>query len=94
MHYLIAILLCPLGGLLANIIGRRLCLVVFAINFLVGWALIALSGCIPVLFVGRFLTVVSAGGITVSIGLYKLPLQPPKVLSCLLVGQTSQGRGS
>jgi len=71
MHMFCAIVCCPLGGLLANKFGRRSCMIATALLFLAGWSLIALSWNVTILFLGRFVTVVSAGCTTVSIGIRK-----------------------
>jgi MFS family permease len=68
MTLALAICNCPIGGLLSNWIGRRKCFMTYAVMGTIGWAGIALSPNVPALFVGRFLTSISASGLTASIG--------------------------
>ena len=75
MHMMCAIVCCPLGGLLANIFGRRSCMIAFALLFLAGWSFIALSWNVTVLFIERFITVISAAFVAVPIGTQEEKLQ-------------------
>jgi MFS family permease len=73
MTLALAICNCPIGGLLSNWIGRRKCFMTYAVIGTIGWVGIALSPNVPALFVGRFLTSISASGLVASIGNNSFP---------------------
>ena len=68
MLTLCAVCLCPLGGMLSNLIGRRQCFILFTSIGTIGWITVALSPNRETLFVGRFLTVIGCRCITPSVG--------------------------
>ena len=68
MHMAASIFTSPLGGQLSNSIGRRKTFLVLVTTGIVGFMTMALSPNIPVLFIGRFLTVVCCSlGPTISV---------------------------
>ena len=68
MYMAAAIFISPLGGMLSNIIGRRKCFIILTFVGILGYITIALSPNIPTLFVGRSLTIVSASGLSATVG--------------------------
>jgi MFS family permease len=68
MHMACAIVLCPFGGMLSSMIGRRRCFMILVTIGVIGYITLALSPNIPSIFVGRFLTIVSASGLAATVG--------------------------
>jgi MFS family permease len=68
MHMACAIVLCPFGGMLSSMIGRRWCFIILTIIGIIGYITLALSPNVPVIFIGRFLTIVSASGLAATAG--------------------------
>jgi predicted MFS family arabinose efflux permease len=56
-------------------VNARFSLLLCGILFLLGWALVALSEAVPVLFAGRIITVMSAGAMAVTIGRHYIEVQ-------------------
>jgi MFS family permease len=57
-----AIALNPLGGIVSNVIGRRMTFFVLVTIGVLGFVTMALSSNVPALFVGRFMTIICGSG--------------------------------
>ena len=77
MYMAVAICLSPLGGMFSNIVGRRKCFMILTSVGILGYVTLALSPNVAALFVGRFMTIVAASGLSATIG---------EILRCLKSG--------
>jgi MFS family permease len=68
MHMAVAVCICPVGGIISTMIGRRKCFMACTSVGTLGWIILALSPNIPALFIGRFLTNLSASGLSATVG--------------------------
>jgi SP family facilitated glucose transporter-like MFS transporter 8 len=70
MYMATAIAFNPLGGILSNLIGRRMTFFVLSTIGVLGFVTIALSSNVPALFVGRFMTILCGSGLAANIGVH------------------------
>jgi MFS family permease len=68
MHMAVAVCICPVGGIISTMIGRRKCFMACTGLGTLGWIILALSPNIPALFIGRFLTNLAASGLSATVG--------------------------
>jgi MFS family permease len=95
-----AVVICPLGGMLSNMIGRRRCFMALTVIGIIGYITLALSPNVPSIFVGRFLTIISASGLSATIGNFLTPKSFPdyffslrnRVARFFLVHDTKTGK--
>ncbi|XP_063234646.1 facilitated trehalose transporter Tret1-like [Bacillus rossius redtenbacheri] len=76
------------AGFLADLLGRRLLLLLLAVPFLLGWVLVIVAGySVPLLYTARFISGFAVGATTVAIPLYNEEISEVKIrgmLGCYL----------
>lgn len=80
------ILGCIIGGILMEVYGRRMCLMLSCVPFTIGWVMFLFAKNVPLILVGRFITGTITGIITPPITVYIGESTDPKYRGILLAG--------